>query len=1283
MVYSNPLFRYLKLEVLHSSRRMCSIKLLVLFIMLVYITTFLSVPVESSSTTTDSEVRVVQDGLQEQTRTLNSNLSEYRSAAIKTSSSTLNLPFINNSSGDDSSKLNNSELENMMLTHNEPDLDSQDDIASKTTNISMPNLIRSQLSMTKSDEVNTITIPANTTQSPIENIDELNNKYYLQNSLDEATTLPSLIDFTTPKINKDRAANQGSIEDTFSTVSPNEVNQSTLTTKPIPLEILQASETKPTPYMPVNLNSIVPTTYPLSVTNTGQSSSSSFDANWLTNLPKLSPTPEHLPILPYDEHQQVIHSPNSIPSPIVILPSGGGIPEIIHQKPLEPQRQSLANLLYLMQRNLPLNLTSSLPSLNIKQHFPPINMVNFRVDSKKFNAQQMVPNLEQVLSKLPQVSWRSNDQLRRSNVSPHDQSSSVDLFPAGTTSYHQSIKKDLSILDGKSSVSSGGPLSPLSNSKSKYSLISPYSANFDSGITNFPINKLKLNNDPVLLDQTSKAKLNSLLQKHEIYDKLKQYHESRLPQHQEQASASAGYAKEVGSKLDHQSTTKPVLSISKQSNKKEESSFGNKPVESAKTTNTVKPPNEMSSKRGERNAEEKSKIRIDSRRPSKSQPQEEITDSKGANRVNYSSSNRHSSAVRNKNPENERSKSTANNPSMSSVKVSLPNIQNYTNELSSFHDGTRGEDNDERVPYFELSQSNNDSHYFSDHPALINYHGDLNDHKKSSFYRQPENIGLGIDELPQPLTIGELAHQHGVPFRLRSPLGENYYYGSPTGFDNEPKLSMESNQYDDYVYMPYRGNNNKASYGLPGGGGGVEFDDELKKKLAMKTIEAITKDPEFSTTLFDNLYNLKQPHNSPAVSQATNVMDNQHQTSSTWQKLVSSLISANTGSLTPPNYPSHSPHIQAASTNSLATSNMLPMATVLDQLSLVNNPSSSSSYSYNHPNYIHDQRSHYKQQSGPKLINSSKSINLMEQQSDVPYKWALSRMPDLIPIPLAATVPGYLIRLSNGQILAAALTNSFSIQGIQKGPLGSSYKNFLNQRLKSLIKPGAQNQHGTTGINHVGADSAVHSVSVPATSHHQLLTPSSNHHQSPSKISEKASGLFSRMVLGFSRPSQRSNSTRELDSNKVRKTFSNNSKFKIVHLTSSPHPVPAFSDHELAALPIASLNEPVFSFADESQLLDSNDNHQSPPIVAPIKPTMINEMIPDLIHSDSSLAMRAKLNQFMSLRNLFSEDTFNGGGVAKKRKSHINNWSGTNKKRWSSSKESIRKRWLPKICGET
>lgn len=62
------------------------------------------------------------------------------------------------------------------------------------------------------------------------------------------------------------------------------------------------------------------------------------------------------------------------------------------------------------------------------------------------------------------------------------------------------------------------------------------------------------------------------------------------------------------------------------------------------------------------------------------------------------------------------------------------------------------------------------------------------------------------------------------------------------------------------------------------------------------------------------------------------------------------------------------------------------------------------------------------------------------------YQWALARMPDLDPIPLAATVPGYLIRLPNGQIVAAAMTNSVSIQGIQKSLLGKNFKLKSNSR---------------------------------------------------------------------------------------------------------------------------------------------------------------------------------------------------------------------------------------------
>lgn len=396
--------------------------------------------------------------------------------------------------------------------------------------------------------------------------------------------------------------------------------------------------------------------------------------------------------------------------------------------------------------------------------------------------------------------------------------------------------------------------------------------------------------------------------------------------------------------------------------------------------------------------------------------------------------------------------------------------------------------------------------------------GYLNDpYKKSLYYTNshlPDSNGLPY----KPFTIKDLARQHGVPFRLRSPFDDRYNLASSSNI--ELKTALDTRLEDYHIAKPEQELHNPFD--------GPKIDDDLRQKSALKAIEAITQEPDFLMRLQESLYG----HGSQLSPENINHL----------QRLYYHLLKPEL------NFPSR--------VSSMASSNNVNK--------VIPGPINPLDFSMSYA-------SASESSTQPIGASARKPVNLVV--TDLADKWALTQMPDLIPIPLAATVPGYLIRLPDGKILAAALTNSFTIQGIQNEPLNSGYKSFLNTKFKSLIKPTPTKNT----INHVASDSIQKQVVLPLNSPIRVNQPVRN--KNPTSEMGLLRGVFSHLGFGKS-PSQRNNSTKDNGGLRVNQS-------KIIKISNSPFPVPSFSEQELAALPVADMDEPVFSFADESQIADN------------------------------------------------------------------------------------------------
>lgn len=1133
-----------------SSCRIEPILVLCVFIIFVNILTSKSATVETSQLARHRNVLNDQD--LEEKLTHNEQYAVASNQINQSHPTSVKLPIIADSTSDIQSRLSSSTLESIVLSHNEPDLDNR--VNSSDTN-------RNNSNQSPIKNVNLSNRTFTTTPRSIEDDEELRN--YLQpmpDLVDETTTFPSF-----ERVDKNVSNSRNDIE-----VSNVNTTTTTLTaTTDSTLNVSQSSKFPEARFKINHSDTSNTTQFPI-LTKASSEQVAQFERRQASLTTRPNDIDKQSEIKPFfgknSPIPQLKDSPNNS-SKYQRAPSNPSLPNA-----------SLAELLYIIRH---LNLSSGRS-----------NFIDSRSDKsvRRIQQQQLKP-----------VNWLQDEMSRRYNMPTLDRfnghisqelntaessSNKVDqpILRKDSSEWGQKLKDEGLLKFKTGSLSSHKRISHskddnpkqldrdlVLSKNSKYLLVSPYTGNFDSGISlkNFPLNKViaPAKNPSMDVSSDNNQKFYDRFNKENLND------DSRSRKGPQSASTNIYYATD---------TTKPNEAGSNLSNK---TSQGKLKIKSTVASKNNDKDDDVRSKRHERNSVDKKgftnnesndfhRLHNESKKISKSN-HDEMGENIQTIRANHVRDNRRDSLLKDNQYENFKddhwltNHRTLSSPSSISPPLisplPLPSFSSQSDYLSSL-----GVD---KFPF----------HKFSDHqmdtlPSLEGYPFIGDAHRKSIYHIQEKGLNFH-DDLPEPLTVGELAHEHsGTPFRLRSPIGENYNIGSGGEFN----LTQESNNYDDYLYLPYNRNQHQSD------STGFKFDDDLKKKLAIKTIEAITKDPDLSISLFDNINQLNQ------IPSSSNIPI---------QKLYPNLVdSSSSNNNQMPYY--HSSN-QASTTNPLPL-NMLPVATVQDQI-YANNPSN------------HD---HLKK-------NSSSPINLVV--SEFPYRWALSRMPDLIPIPLAATVPGYLIRLSNGQILAAALTNSFSIQGIQKGPHG--YKNYLNHRLKRLIKTGSGQKQSTPYVtNHLASDSGISSIVLQAP---QRFTNSN-------KESSRGGGLFSRNVLsqlGLIRSNQRSNSTTKEPS----KTNKPN-KHKLIKLTNSPSPAPSFTDQELASLPVASLNEPIFSFADESQLIETPDPyHAGQSTLAPIMTPEPAEMF----QNDNTLALRAKLNQFLSLKNLFNEDIF--GGTKKRR----------------------------------
>lgn len=1151
MAHLDSITSNLKFKTL-SSCRTEPILVLGVFIIFVNILTSKSATVEISQLTRHRNVSNDKD-LEENT----THSEQYAPSSYQINKSlptSVKLPTIADSTSDIQSKSSSSTLESIVLSHTEPDLDNRINLSdTNSRNISNQSYIKN---------LNLSNKTFTTTPQSTEDDEELRN--YLQPTpdlVDETTTLPSVERVET------------NVPDLKANIKVSGVD--TTTTSDSTLHVLQSSKFSEAGSRINHSHASNTTQFPI-LSKAFNEQVAQFERRQASLTTRPNDIDKQSEIKPFFGKNSPIPQLKDFPKSSSIyprVPSNSALPNA-----------SLAELLYIIRH---LNLSSGRsnpidfrPVKPVEQQQPqqqqlkPVNWLQEEI-SRRYNIpilDRYNSHISQELNTAESSANKVDQPILRKDSSEWGfklKDEGVLKFKSGNSSSHKRISQS------KEDIPQQLDKDRVSSKNSKYLLVSPYTGNFDSGISlkNFPLNKIIASPKNPSMDNNQKF--------YDRFNKENLSDDSRFRKGPQSASTNIYYATD---------TAQPKESGSNLSNK---TSQGKLKIKSTVPSKNTDKDDDVRSKRHERNSVDKKgstnefndshRLQNESNKISKN-TYDELGENIQTIRANHVKDNRRDSLQKDNHYENFKgdhfltNHRTLSSSSSSSIppplpppppmisSLPLPSFSSQSDYLSSL-----GVD---KFPFHKISDHQMNTLPLEGFPFIGDSH-------KKSLYQIQEN-GLNFhDDLLQPLTVGELAHEHsGTPFRLRSPMGENYNIGSGGEFN----LTQESNNYDDYLYLPYNKNQHQSD------STGFKFDDDLKKKLAIKTIEAMTKDPDLSISIFDNINQLNQIPSSNSIP---------------IQKLYPNLIDS---SSSPNNnqMPYYQNSNQASITNPLQL-NMLPVATIQDQV-YTNNPSN------------HD---HLKK-------NSSSPINLVV--SEFPYRWALSRMPDLIPIPLAATVPGYLIRLSNGQILAAALTNSFSIQGIQKGPHG--YKNYLNHRLKRLIKTGSgQKQSTSYGTNHEASDSSISSIVLQAP---QRYTTNSN------KESSRGGGLFSRGVLsqlGLIRSNQRSNSTTR-EPNRINKP----NKHKLIKLTNTPNPAPSFTDQELASLPVASLNEPIFSFADESQLLETPDPyHTSQSTLSPIMTPEPAEMF----QNDNTLALKAKLNQFLSLKNLFNEDSF--GGTKKRR----------------------------------
>lgn len=638
----------------------------------------------------------------------------------------------------------------------------------------------------------------------------------------------------------------------------------------------------------------------------------------------------------------------------------------------------------------------------------------------------------------------------------------------------------------KSVKTIGGPDSGLSL-KSRLSLLSPYSVDFDSALLsdNHPQKRLSpMRTNPLSLsideDQTRRQIL---------HDKLKHYRESSIQNSLEKAKGNGKVVDSPQNKnLANKFTIAQAIDV--------KSSLAKQKVKLTSSGDSL----------------------LRNTRPEVAHHHEDKISTN-----NYKHDERMSMGKRDMNKSTVSSKRPINSDKTDNVKSSPAGDRDIVSKLQKDYNQAPGHVpvNNNR-PLNGISQFANlpelslvNGEYFIKSPVInhMSLDGSTSCHqvsddpfKKSLYYTTDgvDDDGL-FDRGSSPFASRAIASQHGVPFRLKSPTGEKFHLSSIDPFDD--RIPDESNLDEEYLYSPLDHHHQQQNLGND-----IKLDDDLRKHLAIKSIE----DPALMTSLIENL--------STKNTRLANQLPNNIMTDPLTQhkKLLANHLIDTSSDGTGEVYHSFATNISPFSALSTGLNYYHPQSSALDTVATAA-AATSDSLSNLPAALIRPQATAAtgmsSSESGGGGVGGSGGINLM--MTDLADKWALSRMPDLIPIPLAATVPGYLIRLPDGRLLAAALTNGFSIQGIQKGPLSASYKNFLNSRIKSLIGKSSSSSTPKQSLrNHQTSGSRIRPISLPAplrfTAANQLAQ---NHHQQQNngfkvKGSERLSNWFSRGVLG-------------------------------------------------------------------------------------------------------------------------------------------------------------------------
>lgn len=753
---------------------------------------------------------------------------------------------------------------------------------------------------------------------------------------------------------------------------------------------------------------------------------------------------------------------------------------------------------------------------------------------------------------------------------------------------------------------------------SRLSLISPYSATFDTGLQslkNVPMNRASVDsskdqinqgvaydndltnhkqaNRPTQIKIGSKPSQTSRNQT--TRNKSKQQNHNDKVQTTSSSSNGGQDDHQHRQQKDHQHQARNETGLMSQDGAKKPKTAAPSTVRPSTSTDS------SNTKRGERDA---NSIKLDQSKQQAPYRHQILADENAANRLNKQQQQPQPGETSNSNINNHHSNQQTE-PNGDPKKV--------TNSMD--RSPPSGLDSLAAQPYNDMRNPSIGNGY---EPSFAKPNHQLDDPHKKSFYWSPEHsdlyvddFGLPVNQFPRPLTIGELAQHHGVnpffgltkPTMLMNDLNVNQLPHTSEDFG----LFSESGLHEDYAQLSSTNQNHASGESLVPNvynKNRLKLDDELKQKIAVKAFEAAMRDSELSATLLGNLLNMSLG-GSGTTSKA--LINQQHPTG------VSNHLLEQLG----PNYYTPVPMLNKSNSINLAGNNLdgstfgfnpmmrdhLPPLRANNPFNLMM-PMATSTHDQVADTSLHAINPNAPRGSGGGSDGQA-PVNLV--LTDIANRWALSRMPDLVPIPLAATVPGYLIRLPNGKILAAALTNMFSIEGIQREPLNGSYKNMMNNKFNVLAKPNRPKamqqlrfkQQGTYA--NLASDSDLRPTIVMPAQHNTRqqynFAQSTNRFKTTNKNhSDRGGSLFSRGVmnqlglLGGSVKSHNHHSSRHIINQSNKKQTHGHGTNRFINKSK----MAGLLQH----LPIADPSEPVFSFTDENELIDESDYNVAAPTSA-------------------------------------------------------------------------------------